>query len=553
MTGVTFAVETIPFVVPGSRAKSTVCANCAGCSNPAAIQPGPSSAAREPTPAAEADTEVAERDNDYEELDRQQEMDENGPMVDFGSLINGEYNEVEDEQPVSPRADDEAQVEMQEEFTTPIRPKPTTEAARRQVAASRRLQGLLGTSPPGHWEVFQGQNFCAKPLKGVRKRLGLNKEEFNQFLEAQSPRRFLGSPRVPLKSIASRTTQPSSARLLGNPLSAPEVDKLSDQRYSLYQKDNEERYSSQEGGDRPYMLQKGSEQPFDSTQATTNSSTSASLLDPISTINGRSGFFQTPVPVTAPSLATAPAPSCLPSIEASVQGPRNPERLGQTVQQPPPRSPPRLEVCLPRLSSSERSQYRMIPDDEPGSPSAHVSTRPPPKTTVKKSSKQLNLKRFSYRESSRHRDIYPRLSGPPASSRLLQRLKLGQSKGLAGRKVVDMPAAPDKVSLAAKIRPSKLRRIQERSVFAKAVRRYQENRQNEHQADNQQRGEHEPRQEPKQQEYEKEPMQHGGQPVTPERSSDNTGSRQVLKSIERAVSAAPSWDGFSPETPICLE
>ncbi|KAK3340037.1 hypothetical protein B0H65DRAFT_559348 [Neurospora tetraspora] len=348
VTGVTFAVETIPFVVPGSRAKST---------------PGPSSAAREPTPAAEADTEVAERDNDYEELDRQQEMDENGPMVDFGSLINGEYNEVEDEQPVSPRADDEAQVEMQEEFTTPIRPKPTTEAARRQVAASRRLQGLLGTSPPGHWEVFQGQNFCAKPLKGVRKRLGLNKEEFNQFLEAQSPRRFLGSPR------------------------------------------------------------KGSEQPFDSTQATTNSSTSASLLDPISTINGRSGFFQTPVP-----------------------GPRNPERLGQTVQQPPPRSPPRLEVCLPRPSSSERSQYRMIPDDEPGSPSAHVSTRPPPKTTVKKSSKQLNLKRFSYRESSRHRDIYPRLSGPPASSRLLQRLKLGQSKGLAGRKVVDMPAAPDKVN-----------------------------------------------------------------------------------------------------------
>ncbi|KAK3494301.1 uncharacterized protein B0T23DRAFT_312840 [Neurospora hispaniola] len=452
VTGVTFAVETIPFAVPGSRAKST---------------PIPPSGARNSAPAAEAETDIVERDNDYGELCRQQKFDEDGPMDDFGSLASDEDNELQDELPVEPRADDEDQVEMQEEFIAPIKPKTATEPTRRQVVASRRLQGLLGTSPPGHWEVFQGQNFCAKPLKGARKRLGLNQEEFNQFLEAQSPRRFLGSPR-----------------------------------------------------------------------ATTISSVCASLLEPVSTINGRSVYFQTPVPVSAPSPATALDPSCLPSIAASVQGPpvQHFKRLDQTVQQSSS-PPPRLEVCLPRLDSSERSQHRMIPDDEP---------------------KQLNLKRFSYRGSAHHKDVYPHLFGPPASSHLFQRLKVGQSKGLQASSTLslksaikDASASTRKPSIAEKhIRPSKIRRIQERSVFAKVVRQCQENRQHQQQANSQQRDEHELQQ----QKYVKESMQHGGHPVTSkERSPDDTGSRQVLKSIERAVSAAPSRDGLSLETPIYLE
>ncbi|KAK3956934.1 hypothetical protein QBC32DRAFT_201925 [Pseudoneurospora amorphoporcata] len=369
VTGVTFAVETIPFTIPGSRAKPTVCANCGGCSNPPPIQP--EAAGREPTPAAEADTAIAERDGDYEELDRQQRVDDNGPMVDFGSLVNGEDNEVEDELPVQPTADKE--VQAQEEAMTPSRPNTAIEATGRQVVAVRRRQGLLGTSPPGHWEVFQGENFCAKPLKGVRKRLGLNKEEFNQFLEAQSPRRFLGSPRVPLKSIATDSSMP------------------------------------------------------------------ASLLDPISTINGRS-------------------------------------------------------------------------------------------------------------------DAYPRLSRPPASSHLLQRLKMGQSKRLGASMIgsekpaENEPAATGKLSLANKhIRPSKIRQIQERSVFAKVVRRHQEKRQH------QQRGEDEERQEL--QEQEPKPMRQSRQFESPRKSPDNlnTRSQRVLTSIERTASVDSSRDGFSRETPICVE
>ncbi|KAL0473955.1 hypothetical protein QR685DRAFT_595596 [Neurospora intermedia] len=367
VTGITFAVETIPFAVPESRAKSTVCSNCGDCNITTASQPIPPSGVRNSAPTAEAETDIVERDNDYGELCRQQKFNEDGPMVDFGSLVSDEDNELQDELPVKPSADDEDQVEMQEEFMTPVKPKTATEPTRRQVVASRRLQGLLGTSPPGHWEVFQGQNFCAKPLKGARKRLGLNEEEFNQFLEAQSPRRFLGSPRVPLRSVKFRTTQ-SRARLevLGSPLAAPNAQRRSNQVvreehfgrvYSQSQgKDREERCSPPEGSDGTCITQKGSEQPIDSTQATTIS------------------------------------------------------------------------------------------------------------------------------------------------------------------------------------------RIQERSVFAKVVRQCQENRQ--------QRDEHELQR----QEYVKESMQHGGHPVTPkERSPDDTGSQQVLKSIERLVSAAPSRDGLSLETPIYLE
>ncbi|KAA8629643.1 hypothetical protein SMACR_02103 [Sordaria macrospora] len=314
VTGITFAVETIPFAVPGNR-------TCSDYSNPPPIQPG-----------AKEDPLVAEWDNDYEELDRQQEVDENGPMVDFESLVDGEDNEVSDNLPV-------AQVDMQE-VTTPTALKPTTDPTYRQtgIVAVRHRQGLQGTSSPSHWEVFKGQNFCAKPLKGVRNRLGLNKEEFDQFLEAQSPRRLLGS---------------------------------------------------------------------------------GSLLDPISTINGRSAFFQPPVAVSAPLQGA---------------GARNPERLEQSVQ-PSSSPPPRLEICLPQLISSNRSQYAMAPDDEPASP-------------INESRKQLNLKRFSYRKNSRHQHVYPRLSDAnprlsrsPASSHLLQRLKLGQSKGLAGKRTSNMPGA----------------------------------------------------------------------------------------------------------------
>ncbi|KAH7629200.1 hypothetical protein B0T09DRAFT_400640 [Sordaria sp. MPI-SDFR-AT-0083] len=297
VTGITFAVETIPFAVPGNR-------TCSDYSNPPPIQPG-----------AKEDPLVAEWDNDYEELDRQQEVDENGPMVDFESLVDGEDNEVSDNLPV-------AQVDMQE-VTTPTALKPTTDPTYRQtgIVAVRHRQGLQGTSSPS-----------------VRNRLGLNKEEFDQFLEAQSPRRLLGS---------------------------------------------------------------------------------GSLLDPISTINGRSAFFQTPVAVSAPLQGA---------------GARNPERLEQSVQ-PSSSPPPRLEICLPQLISSNRSQYAMAPDDEPASP-------------INESRKQLNLKRFSYRKNSRHQHVYPRLSDAnprlsrsPASSHLLQRLKLGQSKGLAGKRTSNMPGA----------------------------------------------------------------------------------------------------------------
>lgn len=475
MTGITFAVETIPFAVPESRAKSTVCSNCGDCNITTASQPIPPSGVRNSAPTAEAETDIVERDNDYGELCRQQKFNEDGPMVDFGSLVSDEDNELQDELPVKPSADDEDQVEMQEEFMTPVKPKTATEPTRRQVVASRRLQGLLGTSPPGHWEVFQGQNFCAKPLKGARKRLGLNEEEFNQFLEAQSPRRFLGSPRVPLRSVKFRTTQ-SRARLevLGSPLAAPNAQRRSNQVvreehfgrvYSQSQgKDREERCSPPEGSDGTCITQKGSEQPIDSTQATTISSVCASLLEPVSTVNGRSVYFQTPVPVSAPSPATALDPSYLPSIAASVQGPpvQHSKNLDQTVQQSSS-PPPRLEVCLPRLDSSETSQHRMIPDDEP---------------------KQLNLTRFSYRVSAPHKDIYPHLFGPPASSHLFQRLKVGQSRGLQASSTLsvksaikDASATTIKPSIAEKhIRPSKIRRIQERSVFAKVVRQCQENR-----------------------------------------------------------------------------
>lgn len=551
VTGVTFAVETIPFVVPGNRAKSAVCSNCGACNITTALQPIPPLGARNSAPAAEAETDIVERDNDYGELCRQQKFDEDGPMDDFGWLVSDEDNELQDELPVEPRADDEDQVEMREEYIAPIKPKTATESTRRQVVASRRLQGLLGTSPPGHWEVFQGQNFCAKPLKGARKRLGLNEEEFNQFLEAQSPRRFLGSPRVPLRSIKFRTAQ-SGARLevLGSPLAAPNAQGRSDQgvreehfgRVYSQSQGKEERCSPPEGSEGACIIQKGSEKPIDSTQATTISSGCASLLKPVSTINGRSVYFQTPVPVSAPSPATALDPSCLPSIAASVQGPpvQHSKRLDQTVQKSSS-PPPRLEVCLPRLDSSERSQHRMLPDDEP---------------------KQLNLKRFSYRGSAHHKDVYPHLFGPPASSHLFQRLKVGQSKGLQASSTLnlksaikDASATTIKPSITEKhIRPSKIRRIQERSMFAKVVRQCQENRQHQQQANTQQRDEYELQQQKYVKEYVKESMQHGGHPVTSkERSPHDTGSRQVLKSIERAVSAAPSRDGLSLETPIYLE
>ncbi|KAK3400950.1 ribosomal protein S19e-domain-containing protein [Sordaria brevicollis] len=476
VTGVTFAVETLPFAVPASR-KSAVCANCGGCSNtPTIIQPGTASGAEDSTPAidAEAEADMIDRDGDYEALNQQQEVDENGPLVDFGSLLNGENTEGDDELPVQPTTNDEAQVE------TATRQTPATNANRRQVVAVRqRREGLLGTSPPGHWEVFDGQNFCAKPVKGVRKHLGLNREEFNQFLEAQSP----------CRAIASTQTSELS---------------------------------------------------------------SSALLNPLSIIDGRSGFFQTPVPSSDPPVVSAPAPSYLPS--ARVQRLGNSERLVQNVQ--PCSSPPRLEVRLPRLGSSERSQYKMVPDDEPSSPCEKANTRRP-KKTIRKSTEQLNLKRFSYRANAHSEACYPRLSGPPARSHLLQRLKVGQTGGLAGRKSAFVLTATNRFGRAAKIRPSKLRRIQERSVFAKAVRRHQEKSIRKHpqeKANIPSIGDDERRkvrdQEPKQPQ---ELMHQSAQHVDPGLSPDNTWSGKILQSIERPASVAPSLEGSSRDTPICLE